>query len=93
MMKKKVIILLALLILSVVVLSGCSLGNRQIGIDFAQSFDEAYIYGLDGSLIKHGNIKTYRDFEDSDVVQITIDSDTYLTHYVNVIMIRHENLH
>ena len=54
-MKKKVI-LLAILILAVVILSSCSLDNRQVGIDFTQTFDEAYIYGLDGSLVVHGKI-------------------------------------
>ena len=91
-MKKKAVLLI-LLLASAIFLSSCSLGNRQVGIDFTQSFDEAYIYGLDGSLIAHGRIKTYRDFSESDVVQITIGTKTYLTHYVNVVMIRDETKH
>ena len=90
---KKVIVLLIMLVLAVVVLSSCSLGNREIGLDFKQSFDEAYVYGLDGTLIAHGAVKSYRDFDNSDVVQITIGSETYLTHYVNTVIIRHENKH
>ena len=91
-MKKKIALLFVILA-AVVLLSSCTLGNRQVGIDLQQSFDEAYIYGLDGSLVVHGRIKNYRDFSESDVVQITIGTKTYLTHYMNVIMIRDESKH
>ena len=90
-MKKVWLVLIALIM--VLVLSSCSLGNREIGIDFKQSFDEAYIYGLDGSLIVHGTIRAYRDFNESDVVQVTIGDKTYLTHYVNVVLIRNDGRH
>ena len=91
-MKKKIVLLLVMFI-AMVLLSSCTFGNRQVGIDFQQSFDEAYIYSLDGSLVVHGRIKNYRDFSGSDVVQITIGTKTYLTHYMNVIMIRDEDRH
>ena len=90
-MKKVLVVIIALVVL--VVLGSCSLGNREIGLDLRQSFDEAYIYGLDGSLVAHGMIKKYRDFKESDVVQITIEDKTYLTHYVNTVLIRYDTRH
>ena len=90
-MKKVLLVVIALIVLAA--LSSCSLGNREIGLDLKQSFDEAYIYGLDGSLVAHGMIKKYRDFEQSDVIQITIEDKTYLTHYVNTVLIRYDTRH
>lgn len=90
-MKKVLVVIIALVVL--VVLGSCSLGNREIGLDLRQSFDEAYIYGLDGSLVAHGAIKKYRDFNESDVIQITIEDKTYLTHYVNTVLIRYDTRH
>jgi len=89
----KIILVCIIFVVACFTLAGCSLGNRQVGIDFTQSFDEAYIYGLDGSLVVHGNIVSYRDFSESDVVQIQIGNKIYLTHYVNVIMIRDQTKH
>ena len=93
MAKLKVVILVVMLLGAVIILSSCSLGNRSIGLDMKQSFDEAYIYTLDGELAAHGAIESWRDFSESDVVQITIGNKTYLTHYVNVLMVRNEWQH
>ena len=92
-MKKKLGFLILILIVAVLTLSSCTIGNRSIGLDTKQSFDEAYIYGLDGSLVAHGTISSWRDFSESDVIQITSGDKTYLTHYVNVIMIRNDRQH
>ena len=91
--KLKKIILIIILLIAIATLSGCTLGNRELGIDTKQSFDEAYIYTLDGKLAVHGLIHTWRDFDESDVIQITIDGKTYLTHYMNVLLIRNDRQH
>ena len=91
--KLKKIILIIILLIAIATLSGCTLGNRELGIDTKQSFDEAYIYTLDGKLAVHGLIQTWRDFDESDVIQITIDGKTYLTHYMNVLLIRNDRQH
>ena len=91
--KLKMILLMIVLLVAMVVVSSCSLGNRSIGLDMKQSFDEAYIYTLDGQLAVHDTITSWRDFSESDVVQITIGNKTYLTHYVNVLMVRNDWQH
>jgi len=88
----KKVILIALLLITVLMMTGCSLGNRQIGLDFKQSFDEAIIILHNGEMIE-GKIDNWRDFDESDVVQVTIEGVTYLTHYSNVILMRYDNQH
>lgn len=88
----KKVILIALLLISILVMTGCSLGNRQIGFDLKQSFDEAIIILHNGEIIE-GKVDSWRDFDESDVVQVTIEGVTYLTHYSNVILLRYDSQH
>lgn len=88
----KKVILIILLLISVLMMTGCSLGNRQIGFDLKQSFDEAIIILHNDEMIE-GKIDSWRDFDESDVVQVTIEGVTYLTHYSNVILLRYDNQH
>lgn len=88
----KAIILVVLLVIGALVLSGCSLGNRQIGLDLKQSFDEAIVILHNGEMIE-GKVDSWRDFDESDVVQVTVEGVTYLTHYSNIILIRYDNQH
>lgn len=81
---KKILCLVVLCVLAVT-LCGCQIGNRKIGIDFTQSFHWAIIQLGNGELIE-GEVENWRDFDESDVVQVTIDGITYLTHYSNVIL-------
>lgn len=88
----KMIALAVLLMICSFALSGCSLGNRQIGLDLKQSFDDAIVILHNGEMIE-GKIDNWRDFDESDAVQVTIEGVTYLTHYSNVILIRYDNQH
>lgn len=90
MSKIKVIALVALLAVGALVLSGCSIGNRQIGPDLTQSFRWAILELGNGELIE-GRVTSWRDFDESDVVQFTLDNGiTYLTHYSKVILCTQE---
>ena len=51
-----------------------------------QTFTYAYII-LDGQEIAKGAITQWRDYENSDVVQVLVNGKYYLTHYSNVVMI------
>ena len=83
----KKIILIALLICIVLVLASCQVGNRQVGMDTIQSFDRYKI--VIGDEVIEGTIKAWRDFDDSDVVQIMdVDGTIYLTHYKNTLIVR-----
>ena len=83
----KKIILIALMLILITVLAGCTVGNRQVGIDTTHSFDR-FILTLGGKTIE-GSVQAWRDFDDGDEIQIvSTTGETYLTHYANVIMIK-----
>lgn len=65
--------------------SGC---NRRL-IDTTYNFDYAYIHLPDGRVIE-GEIDSWRDYDNSDQLQVVIDGVTYLTHASNIVMIHGE---
>ena len=81
---KKYIVLAVLLVVTTLLL--CSCGNRQVGIDTAQSFKRALVKLNDKW--EEFSVKAWRDFDKSDCVQFTAEDGTvYLTHYCNVVLI------
>jgi hypothetical protein len=78
---KKFLVLVAAIMVAFSI-SGC---NKQI-IDLNYKFDKAYI--VLGEEVKEVSIKSWNDYEASDMVQInTTDGDVYLTHSTNVILV------
>lgn len=64
-----------------IALTGCGY-NKQL-IDLNYKFDKAYIEGI-GEI----NIKSWNDYENSDMVQVIANDGTvYLTHSSNVILV------
>ncbi len=83
-MKKKIAILaVVLVILGCFCLTGCGY-NRQL-IDTNWSFKWAIVQLGNGELLE-GEVTSWRDFDDSDCVQFTMNGITYLTHYSNAIL-------
>ena len=60
-------------------------GNRRL-IDNKYRFDRAIIALPNGEVVD-GKVSSWLDYADSDVVQITLNGKTYLTHYTNVCLI------
>jgi len=81
----KKIIVITLIIALCLTLTACQVGNRKIGFDTTQTFHWAIIQMGNGELIE-GPVDSWRDFNESDAVQITINGITYLTHYSNAIL-------
>ena len=74
-----------LLVLMLVMLAGC--GNIDV-IDTNWSFDKAMIKLPNDECIVV-DVKSWRDYADGDMVQITDDADTvYLTSSYNVVLIK-----
>ena len=73
------ILLLAFLGLAIF-LSGC---NRQV-VDLKYNFNYAIVNTFRG--VVEGKVSSWLDFENSDMIQVTIDGTTYLTHSSNVIL-------
>lgn len=61
-------------------------GNRQL-IDTAQRFDHAMVKLADGEIVE-GRVDSWRDYENSDQIQVTINGTTYLVHSTNVTLIK-----
>ena len=86
--KLKVFILIILLAACVAVFTGCEhkMGNRITGGKDVQTFTYAYVV-LGGQKVAEGAITQWRDYDNSDVVQVLINGKFYLTHYTNVVLI------
>lgn len=86
---KKIIALVVLCMVLVVALTACGqvrTGNRITAGKDVQTFTYCYI-ALGNTKITQGYITQWRDYDNSDVVQVLVDGKYYLTHYSNVIMI------
>lgn len=81
---KKIICVVLILSLTLA-LTACQVGNRQVGWDTTQTFTYAILELGNGELIE-GTVTSWRDFDESDVVQFTMNGVTYLTHYSKVIL-------
>ncbi len=63
-------------------LAGC--GNRQM-IDLTYSCKYAIISLPNGEIIE-GKVDSWRDYEDGDQIQVTIDGVTYLIHATDAVL-------
>ena len=77
--------LIVLLIVGVIVSWEAVHGNRQL-VDWKNRFNYAIIRLPNGE-VAEGKVTSWLDYDDSDVVQITMNGKTYLTHYTNVCLI------
>ena len=88
--KTKIALLICLLMVCVFLFAGCEeahkTGNRITSGKDVQTFTYAYIV-LDGQEIAKGAITQWRDYDNSDVVQVLVNGKYYLTHYSNVVMV------
>lgn len=84
-MKKK--LLAAILALGMALsLAGC--GNRQM-IDLTYSYKYTIISLPNGEIVE-GKVDSWKDFEDGDQLQITVDGVTYLVHATDAVLITEE---
>ena len=82
------VVLVALLVVLMVIMTGCetTTGNRVTSGKDVQTFTYAYIRLGDKEIVQ-GYITQWRDYNNSDTIQIMIDGKYYLTHYSCVVMI------
>lgn len=82
MMKKKLLLVIAITIGVCILMTGC---NRQI-VDTALTFDKAIISLPNGEIVE-GEVTSWKDYEDGDQIQVKINGKTYLVHSSNVALI------
>ena len=75
-------LLITLLTALLLLLTAC--GNRSL-FDTTYTFTRAMIAMPDGSVVE-GPVESWRDYEDGDQLQVTINGVTYLTHASNVVL-------
>jgi len=80
---KKIIVMMVIALLLIATMSGC---NRTL-IDTTYKFTHAIIALPNGDVVE-GEVTSWKDFEDGDQLQITIDGITYLTHASNIVLIK-----
>lgn len=76
---------IAIVALILFAFAGSASANMKLS-DFTWSFEYAQIAMPDGSVVE-GPVDSWKDYEDSDCIQIEIDGKTYLTHYSRVVLI------
>lgn len=79
----KRIALAALLVVMVFALCAC--GNRDMW-DTVHTFDRVIVQLADGSVVE-GKCQNWRDYENSDMMQVKVDGKTYLVHSTNCTLI------
>lgn len=67
-------------------LAGC--GNRQM-IDLTYSYKYTIISLPNGEIVE-GKVDSWKDFEDGDQLQITVDDVTYLVHATDAALMTEE---
>lgn len=85
-MKKKKLIATVLALGMVISMSGC--GNRQM-IDLTYNYKYAVISLPNGNIVE-GAVESWRDYDDGDQLQVTVDGVTYLLHAANVALMTEE---
>lgn len=70
----------------VISMSGC--GNRQM-IDLTYNYKYAVISLPNGDIVE-GAVESWRDYDDGDQLQVTVDGVTYLLHAANVALMTEE---
>ena len=75
----------AFLLAATLAVSLAAWGNRQM-IDMTYTYDRAVISLPNGEVVD-GKIQSWRDYEDGDQIQVTVNGKTYLVHSTNIALI------
>lgn len=87
--KKKIVVCLCLIVISALMLTACGSsekGNRVTYGKDVQTFTYAYVRLGDKDIVE-GYITQWRDYDNSDTIQLMINGKYYLTHYSCVVMV------
>lgn len=87
---RKIILMVIVLVCCMAVFAGCDsihkTGNRITGGSDVQTFTYCYVV-LGGQEVARGTVTQWRDYDNSDTVQVLVNGKFYLTHYTNVVLV------
>ena len=88
----KIIAICVMIMVSLVLFAGCErkMGNRIVDGKDVQTFTYCYVV-LGGKEVVKGAITQWRDYDNSDTIQVLVNGKYYLTHYTNVVLIADPN--
>ena len=72
--------------LSALFLMGVLAGYNKTFIDTTYAFEYAYVELPNGTVVE-GKVQSWKDFDDGDQIQVTIDGKTYLTNSTRVVLV------
>ena len=84
MKKRTAIIILLTLLLATTTTAYAIFGNKDY-FDTVKTFHEALIAMPDGTVVQ-GKVQNWRDYENSDQIQVKINDVTYLVHSSNIML-------
>lgn len=77
-----IMLAMALMLAMAGLLSGC---NRQV-VDLTYSYERAIICLPNGEIVE-GKVQSWKDYDNSDQIQVKINGKQYLVHSDNVVLI------
>ena len=77
--------LICALLVVIMLMTMAACGNQAV-FDTTWSFERAIVFLPNGEKIE-GSVNSWTDYDGSDMIQVTIDGKTYLTHSSNVVMV------
>lgn len=88
-MRKKImsamIMALAMLIIAITLISTLSSCGNQQWFDITYTFNYAWVTLGDNTIV-HGIVQSWKDFDNSDMIQVKINGETYLSHSSNIVL-------
>ena len=79
---KKILAIASACVIAASMMCGC---NRQV-FDMTYKYDRAIVQLPNGEVVE-GKVSSWRDYDNSDQIQIVIDGTTYLVHSSNVVLV------
>lgn len=80
------LILLLVLVATLILMKPVDASANMQWFDFTYSFDRAQVRLSDGSVVS-GQCDGWKDYENSDQIQVVIDGTTYYVHHGNATLI------
>ena len=81
---KTMLIIVTFLMFALAVCSVLSAVDREL--ELSKTFDHAMVFFPDGDMVE-GKVTSWKNFADSDQVQVEIDGKTYLVHSRNIVLV------